>query len=564
MPPQEGHQQPIRRIDSETDFSEGEDGPKVSYRDYRVKKSKLIGMINWTHVIGTYFPHIIALGIAVLLGLVVNQIVVDNIISNSSVSDETTLLDKTRVVLSATSNLAREVFQHTITLFHIVPSDESSKPLFGPQVKITFLVLCILLWIARMEDPVYLMGFSTFKAPDSWKASHKQIMTMMKNQQCFNDESLKFMERILERSGTGQATAWPPGIIKSLEGCKADRSMEASRLEAETVICDVVDKALKKAKVHPKEIDVLVINCSLFSPTPSLCALVVSKFGMRSNIMTYNLSGMGCGASLISVDLAKNMIQRKSNSGMIFGGGSKALVVSTEVITPNLYHGNERAFLLQNTLFRCGGAAMVLSTDRRDGMRAMYKLLNIVRVQGTDEKSYKAVYETQDAEGHRGVMLSKEIVKVAGKCMEKNMTTLGPYVLPITEQIKVVVSLAYRFAMKQISKIMSKGGKETWIKQLPRVYVPDFKRGIDHFCIHAGGRAVIDGIEKNMKLELFHTEPSRMALLNYGNTSSSSIWYEMEYIQDLQKSNPLKKGDRIMQVAFGSGFKCTSGVWLKL
>jgi 3-ketoacyl-CoA synthase len=72
------------------------------------------------------------------------------------------------------------------------------------------------------------------------------------------------------------------------------------------------------------------------------------------------------------------------------------------------------------------------------------------------------------------------------------------------------------------------------------------------------------GIEKNMKLEVFHTEPSRMALLNYGNTSSSSIWYELEYIHEHQKSNPLKKGDRIMQVAFGSGFKCTSGVWLKL
>ena len=67
-----------------------------------------------------------------------------------------------------------------------------------------------------------------------------------------------------------------------------------------------------------------------------------------------------------------------------------------------------------------------------------------------------------------------------------------------------------------------------------------------------------------MKLEAFHTEPSRMTLLNYGNTSSSSIWYELEYIMETQKSNPLKKGHRVMQVAFGSGFKCTSGVWLKL
>lgn len=72
------------------------------------------------------------------------------------------------------------------------------------------------------------------------------------------------------------------------------------------------------------------------------------------------------------------------------------------------------------------------------------------------------------------------------------------------------------------------------------------------------------GIEKNMQLQDYHTEPSRDTLYNYGNTSSSSIWYELEYIQEHQKTNPLKKGDRIMQVAFGSGFKCTSGVWVKL
>jgi predicted naringenin-chalcone synthase len=523
-------------------------------------------MVNWSHVIGTYLPHLFTIGICALLGLVIHQVIEDTIHSQPDESSAT-VWSNTLLVLGETRNLLVTFFHSVVVQFHFQASETSVsddyKSLFSAKVKIAFLVLCLLLWIAKNDNSVYLMSYATFKAPESWKVSHDQICEMMRRQKCFTEDSIDFMKRILARSGTGQSTAWPPGIVQCLEDHQeTDNSIEGSRKEAELVIFDIVESALKKAKVHPKEIDVLVINCSLFSPTPSLCAMVISKFGMRSDILSFNLSGMGCGASLISVDLARKMLQ---NKGSMFGGG-KALVVSTEIITPNLYHGNDRAFLLQNTLFRCGGAAMVLSNKWADGMRAMYKLLHIVRVQGNDEKSYSCVYETQDDKGKKGVSLSKDIVKVAGKCMEKNMTMLGPYVLPLTEQAKVVISIAARYALKGCKRILMSMDKEDFIKKLPvvRPYVPDFKRGIDHFCIHAGGRAVIDGIEKNMKLEEFHTEPSRAALLNFGNTSSSSIWYELEYIQELQQTNPLKKGDRIMQVAFGSGFKCTSGVWLKL
>merc|ERR1719223_1601756 len=271
---------------------------------------------------------------------------------------------------------------------------------------------------------------------------------MMKNQKCFTEDSLKFMSRLLERSGTGQSTAWPPGIVQCLHDKPTDRSISASRKEAETVIFDIVESALKKAKTHPKEIDILVINCSLFSPTPSLCAMVISKFGLRQDIQSFNLSGMGCGASLISIGLAKDLLQRRA-----FRGG-KALVVSTEIITPNLYHGNERGFLLQNTLFRCGGAAIVLSNSWSDGRRAWYKLLHTVRVQSNSDEAYHCVYEAQDKTNERGVRLSKEIVKVAGKCMEKNMTTIGPYVLPLSEQIPVVTSLAIRFLLKMTGRML--------------------------------------------------------------------------------------------------------------
>ena len=74
----------------------------------------------------------------------------------------------------------------------------------------------------------------------------------------------------------------------------------------------------------------------------------------------------------------------------------------------------------------------------------------------------------------------------------------------------------------------------------------------------AGGRAVLDEMEKNMRLSDWHMEPSRMTLWRWGNTSSSSPWYELAYTE---AKGRVRKGDRIWQIAFGSGFKCNSAVW---
>ena len=57
------------------------------------------------------------------------------------------------------------------------------------------------------------------------------------------------------------------------------------------------------------QIDILVVNCSLFNPTPSLSAMIINHFKMKSNIVSYNLGGMGCSAGVISISLAKELLQ---------------------------------------------------------------------------------------------------------------------------------------------------------------------------------------------------------------------------------------------------------------
>lgn len=157
----------------------------------------------------------------------------------------------------------------------------------------TMAVLACLIWYSNhREKAVYLLDFACFEPPASWKLSPDDIMTCLRHVGCYNQESLDFMEKMLQRSGVGPATAWPPGIVRCLEGKPQDTSMEAARVESKEVICTCVRELLQQTGVKAKDISILVINCSLFSPTPSLCSMVANEFNMRPDILSYNLSGM--------------------------------------------------------------------------------------------------------------------------------------------------------------------------------------------------------------------------------------------------------------------------------
>ena len=53
--------------------------------------------------------------------------------------------------------------------------------------------------------------------------------------------------------------------------------------------------------------------------------------------------------------------------------------------------------LVSNTLFRLGGAAMLLSNKWSDSWRAKYRLYCTVRVhKGSDDLAYNAVYQEED------------------------------------------------------------------------------------------------------------------------------------------------------------------------
>lgn len=350
----------------------------------------------------------------------------------------------------------------------------------------------------------------------------------------FTKENLEFQRKIIERSGLGESTYLPPAVLR----VPPNPCMAEARKEAEVVMFGALDQLFKNTSLKPKDIGILIVNCSLFNPTPSLSAMIVNHYKLRGNIKSFNLGGMGCSAGVIGIDLAKDLLQVHPNS--------YALVVSMENITLNWYFGNERSMLLPNCLFRMGGAAILLSNRRFDRWRSKYSLVHTMRThKGGDDKCYGCVFQEEDSTGKVGVSLSKDLMAVAGDALKTNITTLGPLVLPMSEQLLFFGTLV---------------GKKLF-KMKVKPYIPDFKLAFEHFCIHAGGRAVLDELEKNLQLTDWHMEPSRMTLNRFGNTSSSSPWYELAYSE---AKGRIKKGDRTWQIAFGSGFKCNSAVWKAL
>ncbi|GJM86740.1 hypothetical protein PR202_ga02628 [Eleusine coracana subsp. coracana] len=338
------------------------------------------------------------------------------------------------------------------------------------------------------------------------------------------------MTRLLERSGLGEETCLP----YAQHYIPPSRDLESSRAEAELVIFSAIDDLLAKTKVSPQEIDILVVNCSLFAPTPSFTDMIMHRYKLREDVRNVHLAGMGCSAGMISVECARNLLQ-------VAPHGAKALVVSTETITPNYYMGRERAMLLPNCLFRMGGAAALLSTDRS---KARFRLARVVRTLrgGASDAAYRCVYQEEDERGNVGINLSKDLMNIAGDALKANITAMGPLVLPASEQLLFALSFIAR-------KVLNNRIKP---------YIPDFRTAFEHFCIHAGGRAVIDELQRSLTLSDEQVEASRMTLHRFGNTSSSSLWYELAYVE---AKGRMRRGDRVWMIGFGSGFKCNSAAW---
>lgn len=322
--------------------------------------------------------------------------------------------------------------------------------------------------------------------------------------------------------------------------------MEDEVEEMEEFCNDSIAKLLNKSGISPSEIDILVVNVSLFSSVPSLTSRIINHYKMREDIKAYNLSGMGCSASLISLDVIQNIFKSQKNK--------YALLLTSESLSTNWYSGNNRSMILANCLFRTGGCAILLTNKRSLKHKAILKLKCLVRTHhGARDDAHNCCSQKEDEQGKLGFYLAKDLPKAATRAFTDNLRVLSPKILPAREIFRyMLMSL-----IKKVIKYFAPKSAARWFGTSNKSPV-NFKTGVDHFVLHTGGKAVIDGIGMSLDLNDYDLEPARMSLHRFGNTSASSLWYVLGYMEAKKR---LKKGERVLMISLGAGFKCNSCYW---
>ncbi|CAN4093750.1 unnamed protein product [Withania somnifera] len=395
-------------------------------------------------------------------------------------------------------------------------------------------MILVLYWCKTNKRPrVFLVDFACYKPHKDQQIGRETFLDKSSRLDLnFNKESLEFMDRMLRRSGLGDKTYIPKSLLKE----PIDMSAEAAKEEVETAVFGCIDELLMKTGVQCEHIGVLVTACGVFNIVPSLSSVIVKHYNLRDDIRNYNVTGMGCSAGLVALGLVQNLLKVHDNS--------YALLVTTDSLTNNVYMGNDRSKLLSNCIFRVGAVSLLLSNKSSDQNTSNYELIHAVRSQtSNNDRSYNCIFMEEDIQGHRGITINKDLLYAAMKTIRSNISIVAPLVLPISEKFRYLMTL-----------ILWRLGMQRKIEP----YNPDFSKSIDHFFPHVGGKPVLDDLQKKMGFSDEQMEAARMTLYRFGNTSTCSIWYEVAYVE---AKGRVRKGNILWQIAFGSGFKCSSVIW---
>lgn len=257
-----------------------------------------------------------------------------------------------------------------------------------------------------------------------------------------------------------------------------------------------IEQALAAANLTPQAVDNLIVVSSTGIATPSLDAHLMNLMKMRSEVRRTPIWGLGCAGGVAGLARAAEMAQVYPQSVTVL------LAVETCSLTFQLQDTSKKNFI-STAIFADGAAAVAIAGEER-------------------------------------VEPGPEILA--------SQSTLWPESLDVMGWDVVDTGLAVIFGI-EIPNLV--------IRQMrPEVDCFLGKHGlrldqIAHMVLHPGGSKVIDAYEQALGLVNGHSKPARETLRQYGNMSSPTVLFVLDYIMKHSRPQP---GDYGLVAALGPGF----------
>lgn len=247
-------------------------------------------------------------------------------------------------------------------------------------------------------------------------------------------------------------------------------------------------------KIESKEITHLItVSCTGMS-APGLDLQVMELLELEPNIYRTSVNFMGCYAAIHALKMADAICK--------YDLYAKVMIVCTELCTLHFQRELSLNSITSSLLFADGSAAALVTHDsfKQKGLR-LDNFYSEVVSKGKNDMSWE--------------------LSSSGFLM-----TLSGYVPELIEE--------------DFNSLVNKAASHAGIK----------KDAIDHWCIHPGGKRILDAIQHSLDLEADKLKDCYEVLKEYGNMSSPTILFVLQRIMDQFKN---KEEARVFGAAFGPG-----------
>lgn len=252
-----------------------------------------------------------------------------------------------------------------------------------------------------------------------------------------------------------------------------------------------------KGKIENNDITHLItVSCTGMS-APGLDLEIMQEMNLPQDIFRTSVNFMGCYAAVHALRLADAICKNEP--------GANVVIVCTELCTLHFQKEKTIDNITSTLLFADGSAAVLMQhDDSKEKGLSLKSFFSNVAFNGKKDMSWRL--------SSKGFLM-----------------TLSGYVPELVKEDFDTL----------VSKALDKAGVK--------------KEAIDYWCMHPGGKKILEAISQSLQLKNDDLKYSYEVLNDYGNMSSPTILFVLKKILDELQSTENISSQNIFGAAFGPG-----------